>query len=126
MFFGAVAELKAITPKWCAWKTFGQLASIFSILMDVDWNTLFKSFYAEVKLLIACKDYSKIPPQRIVEMNQELYLLNLKVDPIASGGSDGLDPRPEDGNVTSRSDPQSSIQNMETDNLNCGLSEAPQ
>lgn len=40
---------------------------------------LFKSFYAEVRLLIACKDASKIPHQRVVEMNQKLYMLSLSV-----------------------------------------------
>jgi hypothetical protein len=46
----------------------------------------------EVKLLIACKDFSKIPPQRIVEMNQELYLLHLLVAGVGGGQSDGDDP----------------------------------
>jgi hypothetical protein len=60
--------------------------------MDVDWAAMFRSFYVEVKLLIACKDSSKIPPHRIVEMNQKLYLLHLLVAGIGGGQSDGDDP----------------------------------
>jgi hypothetical protein len=60
--------------------------------MDVDWAAMFRSFYVEVKLLIACKDSSKIPLQRIVEMNQELYLLHLLVAGLGGGQSDGDDP----------------------------------
>jgi hypothetical protein len=84
--------LKGIPPKWCAWETFGQLASLYGILMNVDWAALFKSLYAELKLLIACKDHTLIPPQRIVEMNQQLYMLFLSVSAPGGDADDGQDP----------------------------------
>ena len=57
--------------------------------MDVDWSVLFKSFYAEVRMLITCKDMKKIPPQRTVEMNREIYMLyiSVKENSNASGGN---------------------------------------
>jgi hypothetical protein len=58
---------------------------------------MFRSFYVEAKLLIACKDPTKIPPQRIVEMNQERYMLNLEVagNMDVSQGGNGPDNNPD-------------------------------
>jgi hypothetical protein len=43
--------VRGIPPKQAAWKTFVQaVTSVVGILMDVDWNAFFKSFYAENRL----------------------------------------------------------------------------
>ena len=88
--------------------------------MDVDWSTLFKSLYADVRLRISCKDASKIPPERVVEMNQELYLLRLKVEQIAGDG--GSNPGPGGGGDIG----QSSQNNMDMDNGAPGNAIPPQ
>jgi hypothetical protein len=36
--------------------------------MDVDWTSLFKSFYEKVRVKIACRNPSKIPRERLFEM----------------------------------------------------------
>jgi hypothetical protein len=68
MEIAAIAELTdiwvtatGIPPKWYAWKTFAQVASVIVILMDVDWVVLFKSFYASVKMKVSVQYISKVP-----------------------------------------------------------------
>ncbi|KAM0920138.1 hypothetical protein ACQ4PT_007779 [Festuca glaucescens] len=52
--------VKGIPPKWCAWKTFAQVASVLGILMDIYWPTLFKSLYVSVWMKVAVRDVSKM------------------------------------------------------------------
>jgi hypothetical protein len=40
--------VRGIPPKKAAWKTFAQAVTSVGVLMDVDWNIFFKSFYVEV------------------------------------------------------------------------------
>jgi hypothetical protein len=53
-------SLEGIPPKWCAWQVFAQMVSGLGLMLEVDWASLFKSFYerVRVKLAITCKDSS--------------------------------------------------------------------
>ena len=75
---------------------FAQIASGFGLLVDVDWSTLFKTFYEVVRLKIACRDPSKIPTERLYEMQRCLFLISFSVEDLGNpavgkvdGGDDG-------------------------------------
>jgi hypothetical protein len=38
-------NMEGIPPKWCDWRVFAQMTSSFGLLLEVDWASLFKSFY---------------------------------------------------------------------------------
>ena len=38
-------QILGIPPRWCHWKVFAQVASGFGLMIEVDWATLFKTFY---------------------------------------------------------------------------------
>lgn len=73
-------HIKGIPLKNSAWKSFAAVITSCGVLMDVDWGSFFKSFYAEIRVQIACRDPVKIPKERIMELEQKLYLLKLIVE----------------------------------------------
>ena len=46
-------------------------------MVEVDWSTLFKTFYEVVRIKVACKDPTKIPTERLFEMNKNLHVVGI-------------------------------------------------
>jgi hypothetical protein len=74
---------------------FAQIASGFDLMVDVDWTTIFKTFYEVVRIKVACRDSSKIPKDRLYEMNKDLFVVSFEVEgglvaqPKQPGNDDG-------------------------------------
>jgi hypothetical protein len=49
-------------------------------MVAVDWATLFKSFYETVRVKIACRNFSRIPQERVYEMNKKLHIVSFTVE----------------------------------------------
>lgn len=69
-------------------------------MTEVDWSTLFKTFYETIRIKVACKDFTKIPAKRLYEMGKKLHLVNFIVESDqvkvqgeykGDGGDDGGD-----------------------------------
>jgi hypothetical protein len=73
-------QIEGIPPKWCDAKVFAQVASSFGLLIEVNWSSLFKSFYERVRKKIACRSPVKIPEERLFEMDKKLYMLSIVVE----------------------------------------------
>jgi hypothetical protein len=67
------------------------MASSFGLLRDVDWTSLFKSFYEKAMLKIACRNPSRIPSEKLFELTKQLYLVTIKVEGYEHGSEDGDD-----------------------------------
>jgi hypothetical protein len=65
---------------------FAHMASNIGLLLEVDWSSLFKSFYGQVRLKIACRDPEKIPAERMFELEKELYLITISVEGMERSG----------------------------------------
>ncbi|CAN6363764.1 unnamed protein product [Urochloa humidicola] len=95
--------IKGVPPKWADWVTIKQIASSLGKLIEIDWTTLYASFYNIIRVKINCKEPECIPKERVVEMADGLYLLNFKVEDLSNeeenpeekGGDDKLDDIPD-------------------------------
>ncbi|TVU48985.1 hypothetical protein EJB05_00274, partial [Eragrostis curvula] len=89
-------EVSGIPPKWCAWSVFAQVTSSFGMMTDVEWPSLFKSFYEKVRIKVACRDPAKIPMQRIFEMDKKLYNVYFYVEDFEQAVGDNKDTNDDD------------------------------
>jgi hypothetical protein len=86
--------IQGIPPKWVEWKTMCQVASGLGRLIEVDWQTLFNSFFSTVRVKVQCKDPTKIPKERMYVFNNKIHLIVFtpegyeQLDTISDGGSD--------------------------------------
>lgn len=69
------------------WKVISQITYILGALINVDWHEIFRSFYEKVKVQVAVRDISKIPTERLVEIDKELFLICFLVDIAPVAGS---------------------------------------
>jgi hypothetical protein len=60
------------------------MAPGFGLLLDVDWSALFKSFYEEIRVKIACRNLRKIPAERLFELDKKLYFVTILVEEFES------------------------------------------
>ncbi|CAO2148908.1 unnamed protein product [Urochloa humidicola] len=94
--------IKGIPPKWADWITIRGIASSLGKLLEVDWQTLFNSFFSVVRVRINCKYPNCIPRERVMEMGDQLFLLEYIVEGLEQEGGkpgdndQGDDPGSED------------------------------
>ncbi|XP_040260304.1 uncharacterized protein [Aegilops tauschii subsp. strangulata] len=102
--------MEGLPPKWISWSVIAQVASILGVLVNIDWHMIFTSFYEKVRIQVAVRDPSKIPTDRVVEIQHELYLLRFAVKKDAKESSNSDNPsdlasnKIEDTNVNSDDD----------------------
>jgi hypothetical protein len=101
------------------------MAFSFGLLLDVDWSSLFKSFYEKIRIKVAYRNPRKIPVN--FEMDKKLYLITIMVEGFEQEGStkfddlddaDDLDDEDENGDgkkdAQERNDVDQTHQSMET------------
>jgi len=54
------------------------VASTLGKLVEVDWQSLFGSFFAMTRIKVKCRNPGKITRKSIMEMDDDIYLLNFK------------------------------------------------
>jgi hypothetical protein len=75
-------QITGIPPKWCDWITIKEIASSLGKLCEIDWQTLFSSFFSVVRVRIKCKDPRAIPEDRVMELDDQLFLIHFKVENV--------------------------------------------
>jgi hypothetical protein len=54
-------QLEDIPPECYDWRLFAQIASGIGLMLEVDWSSLFKSFYEHVRIMVAYRNPLRIP-----------------------------------------------------------------
>jgi hypothetical protein len=44
-------------------------------MSEIDWQTLFSSFFSVIRVKINCKDPRMIPGKRVMEMDDHLFMI---------------------------------------------------
>ncbi|KAK1681980.1 hypothetical protein QYE76_042828 [Lolium multiflorum] len=88
-------KIYGIPAKWLTWKTVCQISTSLGVLVNIDWQGIFRSFYEEVRVKVAVRDKTKIPTNKLFEMEQCFYLVNFVVE--NEGEAIDVDEEDDDG-----------------------------
>jgi hypothetical protein len=56
------------------------MISGLGLILEVDWTSLFESFYERVRVKVACRSPARIPAKRLYEMDKKLYMISITVE----------------------------------------------
>ncbi|KAM0885529.1 hypothetical protein ACQ4PT_030287 [Festuca glaucescens] len=73
-------KIVGIPTKWLTWKTICQVSTALGVLVNIDWHGIFRSFYREVRVKVSVRDVSKIPANKLFEMEQCFFLIDFSVE----------------------------------------------
>ncbi|KAM0899054.1 hypothetical protein ACQ4PT_021541 [Festuca glaucescens] len=74
------------------------VSTALGVLVNIDWHGIFRSFYKEVRVKVSVRDISKIPANKLFEMEQCFFLIDFSVENAgdAIDVDDGEDPDQND------------------------------
>uniref|UniRef100_A0ACD5W4D7 Uncharacterized protein n=1 Tax=Avena sativa TaxID=4498 RepID=A0ACD5W4D7_AVESA len=112
-------QVRGLQPQWCKWPILYQFASALGILLEVDWQGMFQSFFEVVRIKIQCKDHTMIPTVRNFNVLGKLYQIGFTVEgptPVVAvdDGDDGHQP-PHNSEEDSNGQKGSNGEDMDTD-----------
>jgi hypothetical protein len=66
------------------------MVSGLGLMLEVDWTSIFKSFYATVRMKVACRSPAKIIAERLYEMDKKLYMVSNTVEGLEPTNRDTI------------------------------------
>lgn len=84
-------QITSIPPKWVDWDTTREITSSVGRMIDLDWQTLFNSFFSVVRVKLLCKNPSKIPRSRMFAFGKDLHVVYFKVEGYEQSDSEDGD-----------------------------------
>ena len=72
--------MRGMEPKWVDWTTIDHMTSVFGILLDIDWKSRYSDVCEVVRVKILCKDYNKIPQDRVFGIGGNLYIIKIAIE----------------------------------------------
>lgn len=99
-------QTTGIPPKWVDWHTLREVTSSIGLMVEVDWHSLFNSFFSLARVKVQCKNPSRIPKEIIFVFDAKLFKIAFKPQgyefeeyPPEDGlekGEEDIDPEEED------------------------------
>lgn len=99
-------QITSIPPKWVDWDTLREVVSGIDMMIEVDWHSLFNSFFSQARVKVQCKNLARIPKERIFVFGIQLFKIAFKPkgyiqmedlsEARSEKGDDDIDPEEED------------------------------